>query len=114
MSSKSGTHFGLPTVSGHWGHESIHDNVPGEVAGRAWRDFEKRQSAKVLPYTHEFYRGAAGTKAKQLVAELFRVDFEQYGYDKKQLDAASLGDVRLDVLHLERHREIHEEHAPRS
>ena len=74
----------------------------GDVAGRPWNSFKLRdkhsnstrptiRNSRVLPRPSDFYEGGpAGKEAAKIVAELYAIDFEQYGYDPHVFDAQAL------------------------
>ena len=88
-------------------HNSAHvssngDVAWGDVAAHAWRTFAReagekgRQGYRILPTVDYFYLGGPlGREAAGIVADLYAVDFETYGYDPK---ATSIGDYGLSRL----------------
>ena len=83
-------------------HFALHEHMPGDVASLAWSRFELRgcdsnstrptiRNSRVLPRPSDFYEGgAAGREAAAIVAELYAVDFKQYGYDPRHFDEEAL------------------------
>lgn len=72
------TKFALPPPMSHVNdfHHFRHKNYMGVLAHQPWTNFDG-----VWPEWENFYRGQAGEAAAKLVNELYRCDFESYGYD---------------------------------
>jgi protein-L-isoaspartate O-methyltransferase len=99
---RAGTNFSVPTVGSEGGHFALHEQMHGDVAGRPWNSFKLRdkhsnstrptiRNSRVLPRPSDFYEGGpAGKEAAKIVAELYAIDFEQYGYDRHVFDAQAL------------------------